>query len=220
MIERHGVTIYYSAPTVIRAFMKQGRPIEKHDLSSLRLLGTVGEPINPRAWEYGENIGKGRCPIVDTWWQTETGGIMIAPLPGITPTKPGSATWPFPGIFVDIYDEDDNPIEGPGKGNLVVTKPWPGMLRTIYKDPERYRKTYWERLGDKYFVEDGAERDEDGYYTITGRIDDVMNVSGHRIGTMEVESALVSHKAVAESAVIGRHDEDKGRAIALRDPGG
>ena len=133
--------------------------------------------------------------------------------PGLTPTKPGSATRPFPGIFVDIYDEDDNPIEGAGKGNLVVTKPWPGMLRTIYKDPERYRKTYWERLGDKYFVEDGAERDEDGYYTITGRIDDVMNVSGHRIGTMEVESALVSHTSVAESAVIGRHDEDKGQAI-------
>src|ERR687890_90981 len=215
VIERNGVTIYYSAPTVIRAFMKQGtEPIEKHDLSSLRLLGTVGEPINPRAWEwYHENIGKGQCPIVDTWWQTETGGIMIAPLPGLTPTKPGSATRPFPGIFVDIYDEDDNPIEGAGKGNLGVTKPWPSMLRTIYKDPERYRKTYWERLGDKYFVEDGAERDEDGYYTITGRIDDVMNVSGHRIGTMEVESALVSHKAVAESAVIGRHDEDKGQAI-------
>src|SRR5215207_6245584 len=215
VIERHGVTIYYSAPTVIRAFMKQGtEPIEKHDLSSLRLLGTVGEPINPRAWEwYHENIGGGRCPIVDTWWQTETGGIMIAPLPGLTTTKPGSATRPFPGIFVDIYDEEDNPIEGPGKGNLVVTRPWPGMLRTIYKDPERYRKTYWERLGDKYFVEDGAERDEDGYYTITGRIDDVMNVSGHRIGTMEVESALVSHHAVAESAVIGRHDEDKGQAI-------
>jgi acetyl-CoA synthetase len=215
VIERNGVTIYYSAPTVIRAFMKQGtEPIEKHDLSSLRLLGTVGEPINPRAWEwYRENVGSSRCPIVDTWWQTETGGIMITPLPGITPTKPGSATWPFPGIFVDIYDEEDNPIEGPGKGNLVVTRPWPGMLRTIYKDPERYRKTYWERLGDKYFVEDGAERDEDGYYTITGRIDDVMNVSGHRIGTMEVESALVSHKAVAESAVIGRFDEDKGQAI-------
>jgi acetyl-CoA synthetase len=215
LIERNGVTIYYSAPTVIRAFMKQGtEPIEKHDLSSLRLLGTVGEPINPRAWEwYYENVGKGRCPVVDTWWQTETGAIMIAPLPGITLTKPGSATRPFPGISVDIYDEDDNPIEGAGKGNLVVTRPWPSMLRTIYKDPERYRKTYWERLGDKYFVEDGAERDEEGYYTITGRIDDVMNVSGHRIGTMEVESALVSHVAVAEAAVIGRNDEDKGQAI-------
>jgi len=215
LIERHGVTIYYSAPTVVRAFMKQGtEPLEKHDLTSLRLLGTVGEPINPRAWEwFRDNVGGGRCPVVDTWWQTETGGIMIAPLPGITPTKPGSATRPFPGISVDIYDEEDNPIEGAGKGNLVITKPWPGMLRTIYKDPERYRKTYWERLGDKYFVEDGAERDEDGYYTITGRIDDVMNVSGHRIGTMEVESALVSHEAVAEAAVIGRNDEDKGQAI-------
>ena len=215
LIERHGVTIYYSAPTVIRAFMKQGtEPLEKHDLSSLRLLGTVGEPINPRAWEwYYDNVGKGRCPVVDTWWQTETGGIMISPLPGLTTTKPGSATRPFPGISVDIYDEEDNPIEGAGKGNLVITRPWPGMLRTIYKDPERFRKTYWERLGDKYFVEDGAERDEDGYYTITGRIDDVMNVSGHRIGTMEVESALVGHQAVAEAAVIGRNDEDKGQAI-------
>src|ERR687884_147652 len=215
VVEDHKVTILYTAPTAIRAFMKGGTEgLEKHDLSSLRLLGTVGEPINPRAWEwYHENVGGGRCPVVDTWWQTETGGIMIAPLPGLTTTKPGSATKPFPGIFVDIYDEDDQPIEGAGKGNLVVTRPWPGMLRTIYKDPERYRKTYWERLGDKYFVEDGAERDEDGYYIITGRIDDVMNVSGHRIGTMEVESALVSHKAVAESAVIGRHDEDKGQAI-------
>src|ERR687898_2524834 len=215
IIEDHGVTGLYTAPTAIRAFMKQDTdPIDKHDLSSLRILGSVGEPINPRAWVwYYENIGKENCPIVDTWWQTETGAIMIAPLPGITKLKPGSATRPFPGIFVDIYDEDDKPIEGPGKGNLVVTKPWPGMLRTIYKDPERYRKTYWERLGDKYFVEDGAERDEDGYYTITGRIDDVMNVSGHRIGTMEVESALVAHKAVAESAVIGRDDEDKGQAI-------
>ncbi len=215
LIERHGVTIYYSAPTVIRAFMKQGtEPLEKHDLSSLRLLGTVGEPINPRAWEwYYDNVGKGRCPVVDTWWQTETGGIMISPLPGLTTTKPGSATRPFPGISVDIYDDEDNPIEGAGKGNLVITRPWPGMLRTIYKDPERFRKTYWERLGDKYFVEDGAERDEDGYYTITGRIDDVMNVSGHRIGTMEVESARVGHEAVAEAAVIGRNDEAKGQAI-------
>jgi len=215
LIEKYKVTILYTAPTVIRTFMKWGEDIPaKFDLSSLRVLGSVGEPINPEAWLwYHKNIGGGRCPIVDTWWQTETGGIMIAPLPGITPTKPGSATRPFPGISVDIYDEEDNPIEGAGKGNLVITKPWPGMLRTIYKDPERYRKTYWERLGDKYFVEDGAERDEDGYYTITGRIDDVMNVSGHRIGTMEVESALVSHESVAEAAVIGRNDEDKGQAI-------
>jgi acetyl-CoA synthetase len=215
IVERHGVNILYTAPTAIRAFMKGGTgPIEKHDLSSLRLLGTVGEPINPRAWEwYHENIGGGQCPIVDTWWQTETGAIMITPLPGLTTAKPGSATLPFPGIFPDIYDEDDNPIEGAGKGNLVITRPWPGMLRTLYKDPERFRETYWERLGDKYFVGDGAERGEDGYYTITGRIDDVMNVSGHRVGTMEVESALVGHSYVAEAAVIGRHDEDTGQAI-------
>jgi acetyl-CoA synthetase len=214
VIERHKVTILYTAPTAIRAFMKAGTgPIEKHDLSSLRLLGSVGEPINPAAWEwYHENIGGGRCPVVDTWWQTETGGIMISPLPGITTAKPGSATFPLPGISAAIYDEENNPIEGAGQGNLVITKPWPGMLRTLYKDPERYRETYWERLGDKYFVGDGAKRDEDGYYTITGRIDDVMNVSGHRISTAEIESALVSHPAVAEAAVIGVQDEAKGQA--------
>src|SRR5919107_1914391 len=215
VIERHGVTIYYSAPTVIRAFMKQGtEPIEKHDLSSLRLLGTVGEPINPRAWEwYHENVGGGRCPIVDTWWQTETGGVMITPLPGITAAKPGSATHPFPGIFAALYDEEGNEIEGEGQGNLVIKRPWPGMLRTLYKDPERYRDTYWDKYGDVYFAGDGARRDEDGYFWITGRVDDVMNVSGHRISSAEVESALVGHKAVAESAVIGREDEDKGQAI-------
>ena len=216
IIERHKVNILYTAPTIIRAFMKQGtEPIEKHDLSSLRLLGTVGEPINPRAWEwYYENVGGGRCPVVDTWWQTETGGIMITPLPGLTSAKPGSATSPFPGIFAALYDEEGNEIEGPSSsGNLVIKRPWPGMLRTLYKDPERYRETYWEKYGDVYFAGDGAKRDEDGYYWITGRVDDVMNVSGHRISTAEVESALVAHEAVAESAVIGRHDEDTGQAI-------
>jgi acetyl-CoA synthetase len=215
IIERHKVTILYTAPTAIRAFIKIGTgPIEKHDLSSLRLLGTVGEPINPWAWAwYGENVGGGRCPIVDTWWQTETGGIMITPLPGITATKPGSATFPFPGMEAGIYDDEGNEIEGAGVGNLVIKKPWPGMLRTLYKDPERYRETYWEKYGDVYFAGDGAKRDEDGYYTITGRVDDVMNVSGHRISTAEVESALVAHPAVAEAAVVGRHDEYKGQAI-------
>jgi acetyl-CoA synthetase len=216
IVEDHKVNILYTAPTAIRAFMKQGtEEIEKHDLSSLRLLGTVGEPINPRAWEwYYEHVGGGHCPIVDTWWQTETGAIMISPLPGITVAKPGSATHPLPGIFVGIYDEEGNEIEGEGTGNLVITQPWPGMLRTLYKDPERYRETYWSKYGpDTYFVGDGARRDEDGYYWITGRVDDVMNVSGHRISTAEVESALVGHQAVAEAAVIGRHDEDKGQAI-------
>jgi acetyl-CoA synthetase len=215
IIERHKVNILYTAPTSIRAFMKGGtEPLEKHDLSSLRLLGTVGEPINPRAWEwYYEHVGGGRCPIVDTWWQTETGAIMITPLPGITVTKPGSATFPFPGVEAGLYDEDGNEIEGAGRGNLVLKKPWPAMLRTLYKDPERYRETYWEKYGDVYFAGDGARRDEDGYYWITGRVDDVMNVSGHRISTAEVESACVSHKLVAEAAVIGRHDEDKGQAI-------
>jgi acetyl-CoA synthetase len=195
--------------------MKGGtEALEKHDLSSLRLLGTVGEPINPRAWEwYYENVGGGRCPVVDTWWQTETGGIMISPLPGITRTKPGSATFPFPGVFATLYDEEGNEIEGEGQGNLVIERPWPGMLRTLYKDPERYRDTYWDKYGDVYFAGDGARRDEDGYFWITGRVDDVMNVSGHRISTAEVESALVGHMSVAESAVIGRNDEDKGQAI-------
>ncbi|MCA1738374.1 MAG: acetate--CoA ligase, partial [Actinobacteria bacterium] len=216
IIERHKVTILYTAPTAIRAFMKVGtEPIEKHDLSSLRLLGSVGEPINPAAWEwYHEKIGGGKLPIVDTWWQTETGGIMITPLPGLTTTKPGSATFPFPGIEAGIYDEEGNEIEGVGTGNLVIKKPWPGMLRTLYKDPERYRETYFSKYGPgTYFVGDGAKRNEEGYYTITGRIDDVMNVSGHRVSTAEVESALVSHEAVAEAAVVGKHDEDKGQAI-------
>jgi len=215
IIEKHKVTVLYTAPTAIRAFIKVGtEPIEKHDLSSLRLLGTVGEPINPWAWVwYDENVGGGRCPIVDTWWQTETGGIMISPLPGITTTKPGSATFPLPGIEAGLYDDEGNEIEGAGTGNLVIKKPWPGMLRTLYKDPDRYQETYWAKYGDVYFAGDGAKRDEDGYFTITGRVDDVMNVSGHRISTAEVESALVAHPAVAEAAVVGKHDEYKGQAI-------
>ncbi len=215
IVEDHKVTILYTAPTAIRAFMKGGtEPLERHDLSSLRLLGSVGEPINPRAWEwYHENVGGGRCPIVDTWWQTETGAIMITPLPGLTSTKPGSATFPFPGVSVGLYDEEGNELEGEARGNLVIKRPWPSMLRTLYKDPQRYRDTYWDKYGDVYFAGDGARRDEDGYYWVTGRVDDVMNVSGHRISTAEVESALVAHKAVAEAAVIGRQDEDTGQAI-------
>jgi acetyl-CoA synthetase len=218
-IEKHNVNTLYTSPTTIRALLKQGREWpDRHDLSSLKLLGTVGEPINPRAWEwYRENIGGGRCPIVDTWWQTETGMILITPLPGVTTTKPGSATRPFPTIKPDIYDEDGNPVEDIGEGTenayLVLKRPWPAMFRTLYKDPQRYKESYWEVYDGVYFVGDGARRDEDGYYWITGRVDDVMNVSGHRISTIEVENALVSHEAVAESAVIGRHDEDKGQAI-------
>ena len=215
IVEKHQANIFYTAPTAIRALLKLGREYpDRHDLSSLRLLGTVGEPINPRAWEwYHEVIGGGRCPIVDTWWQTETGGIMITPLPGLTKAKPGSATRPFPGIKPAIYDEDGKPIEGTDTGYLVVERPWPGMLRTIYKDPQRYEDTYWNVYEGVYFVGDGARRDEDGYFWIMGRIDDVMNVSGHRISTTEVESALVSHHSVAEAAVIGRKDEDKGQAV-------
>ena len=215
IVERYGVTIFYTAPTAIRACMKWGTEHpEAHDLSSLRLLGSVGEPINPRAWLwYHENIGGGRCPIVDTWWQTETGGIMITPLPGLTTTKPGSATIPFPGIEAKIFDSEGNEIEE-GGGNLVLTRPWPGMARTLYKERERFIETYWERYGrDTYLVGDAARRDEDGYFWIVGRIDDVINVSGHRLSTMEVESALVSHPKVAEAAVIGQADEDTGQAI-------
>ena len=215
IVEKYKANIFYTAPTAIRALLKLGREYpDRHDLSSLRVLGTVGEPINPRAWEwYHEVIGGGRCPVVDTWWQTETGGIMIAPLPGLTTTKPGSATRPFPGIKPAIYDENGKPIEGTDTGYLVVERPWPGMLRTIYKDPQRYEDTYWNVYEGVYFVGDGARRDGDGYFWIMGRIDDVMNVSGHRISTAEVESALVSHEAVAEAAVIGRKDEDKGQAV-------
>ncbi|MDX6652981.1 MAG: acetyl-CoA synthetase [Solirubrobacterales bacterium] len=215
IVERYGATILYTAPTAIRACMKWG--VEHpgaHDLSSLRLLGSVGEPINPRAWLwYHEQIGGGRCPIVDTWWQTETGAIMITPLPGLTTTKPGSATVPFPGVEAKIFDAEGKEI-AEGGGTLVLTRPWPSMARTLYKEPERYVETYWSRYGrETYLVGDAARRDEDGYFWVVGRIDDVINVSGHRLSTMEVESALVSHEKVAEAAVIGEPDEDTGQAI-------
>ena len=215
---KYGVTVFYTAPTAIRAFMKWGKEhVSKHDLSHLRLLGSVGEPINPEAWMwYHEHIGHGRCPIVDTWWQTETGAIMITPLPGLTHTKPGSATTAFPGISADLVDADAKRIEV-GGGYLVITKPWPSMLRTIWGDPDRYVETYfskWKGRPDLYFAGDGAKRDKDGYFWILGRVDDVLNVAGHRIGTMEVESALVSHPAVAEAAVVGKAHELKGQAIS------
>jgi acetyl-CoA synthetase len=215
IVERYGVTILYTAPTAIRACMKWGvEHPQKHDLSSLRLLGSVGEPINPRAWLwYHENIGGGRCPIVDTWWQTETGAIMITPLPGLTTTKPGSATVPFPGIEAAIYDSEGNEI-AEGGGNLVLTRPWPAMARTLYGEPERFVETYWETYGPQtYEVGDAARVDEDGYFWIVGRTDDVINVSGHRLSTMEVESAIVGHDGVAEAAVIGVPDPDTGQAI-------
>ncbi len=220
IVEKYGVNIFYTAPTAIRAFIKMGEDLPKaRDLSSLRLLGTVGEPINPSAWMwYHEVIGGSRCPIVDTWWQTETGGIMITPLPGATPTKPGSATRPFPGILVDVVDLDGDPVEDNQGGYLVIKHPWPSMMRTVYKNPDRFRRTYWQPISPRdnqhfYFAGDGAKRDEDGYYWVMGRVDDVINVSGHRLGTMEVESALVSHRAVAEAAVVGRPDEVKGEDI-------
>ncbi len=215
IVERHQVNILYTAPTAIRSFMAWGDQYpEKYDLSSLRLLGTVGEPINPEAWVwYREKIGSGRTPIVDTWWQTETGMIMITPLPGITATKPGSATRPFPGIDAEVVDEEGNPVKI-GGGYLVLNKPWPAMARTIWGDPERWKETYWNRFPGRYFTGDSAKRDEDGYFWVLGRVDDVLNVSGHRIGTMEVESALVSHPAVAEAAVIGIAHPIKGQAIA------
>ncbi len=213
LCEKYGVTILYTAPTAIRAFMKWGnRWPAAYDLSRLRLLGTVGEPINPEAWTwYHEHIGGGRCPIVDTWWQTETGAIMITPLPGAVSTKPGSATVAFPGIEATILDTEGEQAES---GYLVVTSPWPSMLRGVYGDEERYRETYWSKFARTYFPGDGARRDADGYFWIMGRVDDVLNVAGHRIGTMEVESALVDHPAVAEAAVVGRADELKGQAIA------
>jgi acetyl-CoA synthetase len=216
IIADHRVSVFYTAPTAIRAFIKWGdqHPL-KHDLSSLRLLGTVGEPINPMAWMwYHEIIGKERCPIVDTWWQTETGAIMIAPIPGAVPTKPGSATRPFFGIVPEIVTKEGSPVPKGHGGLLVVRKPWPGMARTIYGDDERYQKQYWSEIPGSYFTGDGARCDEDGYYWIMGRVDDVINVSGHRLGTMEIESALVAHPRVAEAAVVGRPDEMKGQAIA------
>ncbi|MGH9249724.1 MAG: acetate--CoA ligase, partial [Acidimicrobiales bacterium] len=212
--ERYGVTILYTAPTAIRTFMKWGaQEPEKHDLSSLRLLGSVGEPINPEAWMwYWEHIGGGRCPVVDTWWQTETGAIMIAPLPGATTLKPGSATFPLPGIGAEVVDEAGSKVER-GGGYLTLTRPWPAMLRGIYGDPERYQETYWARYDDRYFAGDGCKIDDDGYFWLLGRVDDVMNVSGHRISTTEVESALVDHPSVAESAVCGANDPVTGQAI-------
>jgi acetyl-CoA synthetase len=216
LIERHKINIFYTAPTAIRAFIKWGEQYPlKHDLSSLRLLGTVGEPINPEAWMwYHTIIGKKKCPIVDTWWQTETGAIMISPLPGATPTVPGTATRPFPGILMDIQTKAGKSVPAGEGGYLVITKPFPSMLRTIWGDEERYRKTYWSEIPHVYFAGDGARRDERGYFWIMGRVDDVINVSGHRLGTAEIESALVSHEAVAEAAVVGKPDEIKGQAIA------
>ncbi len=215
IVETYGVTILYTAPTAIRAFMKWGpQHPSRHDLGTLRLLGTVGEPINPEAWIwYHQQIGGARCPIVDTWWQTETGGIMITPLPGVTTTKPGSATIPFPGVTAELVDTEGKPLEQ-GGGFLTISQPWPGMLRTIYGDDQRYRDTYWSRFPGRYFAGDGAKLDEEGYWWILGRVDDVLNVAGHRIGTMEVESALVDHPAVAEAAVVGRAHDLKGQALA------
>ncbi len=216
IVEDYRVTILYTAPTAIRAFMKWGEHFPKrHDLSSLRLLGTVGEPINPEAWIwYQRVIGGGRCPVVDTWWKTETGAIMISPLPGATPCRPGSATRPLPGIVPAVVTRDGKPVERGQGGYLIITEPWPSMLRTLWGDDERYRKTYWSELPGVYFTGDGARQDEDGNYWIMGRVDDVINVSGHRLSTMEVESALVSHPTVAEAAVVGRPDDMKGQAIA------
>ncbi len=216
IIERHKVSIFYTAPTAIRAFMKAGRELpDRHDLSSLRLLGTVGEPINPEAWMwYHQVIGHGKCPIVDTWWQTETGAIMISPLPGVTPTKPGTATLPFFGIDAAIVDREGNELPHNQGGLLVIRKPWPSMLRGVFNDPDRYVRQYWSDVPGYYFTGDGARRDNDGYFWIMGRVDDVLNVSGHRLGTAEIESALVSHAAVAEAAVVGVPHEMKGQGIA------
>ncbi len=220
IVQKYKVSIFYTAPTAIRAFMKSGREIpDKYNLESLRLLGTVGEPINPEAWIwYKDVIGKNKCPIVDTWWQTETGGVMISPLPGVVATKPGSATFPLPGIEVEIVDKDGDKVKENEGGYLIIKKPWPGMMRTIHGNPDRYLESYWEYIsfkGEKnvYFAGDGARIDEDGYIWIMGRVDDVISVSGHRLGTMEIESALVSHKSVAESAVVGKKDDLKGEVI-------
>lgn len=214
IIEKYGVTKFYTAPTAIRTFMKWGdQEPAKHDLSSLKLLGSVGEPINPEAWMwYREHIGGGRCPVVDTWWQTETGAIMISPLPGATTTKPGSATFPLPGIKAEVVDEGGKPVQR-GGGYLTLTRPWPSMMRGIWGDPERFRRTYWSQYPGRYFAGDGAKLDDDGYVWLLGRVDDVMNVSGHRISTTEVESSLVSHPAVAEAAVVGANDATTGQAI-------
>jgi acetyl-CoA synthetase len=216
IIEKYRVSIFYTAPTAIRAFVKWGDQWPKgRDLSSLRLLGSVGEPINPEAWMwYHQVIGGGRCPVVDTWWQTETGAIMISPLPGATPTKPGSATKPFPGVIAEVVDKQGRPLPPNQGGFLVIKHPWPSMLRTILGDDERYRQQYWSQVKGCYFTADGSRRDEDGYYWVMGRVDDVINVAGHRLSTMEIESALVHHPQVAEAAVVGKPDELKGEAIA------
>jgi acetyl-CoA synthetase len=213
IVEKHGVTILYTAPTAIRTFVRWGEQYPSRcDLSSLRLLGTVGEPINPEAWVwYWKVIGGGRCPVVDTWWQTETGMILITPLPGVIVTKPGSATRPFPGIDADVVNDRGEPVQA---GYLVLKKPWPAMLRGIHGDHERYMQTYWSQTPGMYFTGDGAKRDKNGYFWLLGRVDDVMNISGHRVSTMEVESALVEHPAIAEAAVIGKSHEIKGQAIA------
>ena len=216
IVEKYKVNIFYTAPTAIRAFMKWGvEHPQAHDLTSLRLLGTVGEPINPEAWMwYHENIGNESCAIVDTWWQTETGSIMITPLPGITSTKPGSACGPMPGIDAVVVDENGNEVSKGEGGYLAIKTPWPSMLRTVFGDEKRYIDTYWSKYDGMYFAGDGAKYDDDGYFWLLGRVDDVMNISGHRISTAEVESALVAHESVAEAAVIGRADEISGEAIA------
>jgi len=215
IVEKYGVSIFYTSPTAIRALLRQGdKWPEMHDLSTLRLLGSVGEPINPAAWEwYHRVIGKGRCPIVDTWWQTETGAIMISPMPGATPLKPGSASFPLPGVIADVVDMNGDPVGPDKEGFLVIKRPWPAMLRTIWRDPERYKSQYWNRVPGVYFTGDAARRDSNGYFTVLGRVDDVMNVSGHRLSTMEIESALVRHPSVAEAAVVGRPDEVTGQAV-------
>jgi acetyl-CoA synthetase len=215
IVDKHEVSILYTAPTAIRSFMRTGEEhVDKYKLDTLRLLGSVGEPINPEAWMwYHRKIGKEQCPIVDTWWQTETGGMMITPLPGVIATKPGSATRPLPGIVANIVREDGSPANAGEGGYLVIEHPWPSMLRAIHRDPERFKETYWSKFKGKYFTGDGASRDADGFYWIKGRVDDVLNVSGHRLGTMEIESALVSHPYVAEAAVVGKPDELKGQAV-------
>ncbi|MGH9602565.1 MAG: acetate--CoA ligase, partial [Terriglobales bacterium] len=214
IIEKYRVSVLYTSPTAIRSFVRQGEEWPNgRDLSSLRLLGSVGEPINPAAWKwYHRVIGKARCPIVDTWWQTETGSILISPIPGATPAKPGSATRPLPGVAADVVDDAGNSVPE-GKGYLVLTQPWPAMLRTLYKDPERFKENYWSRYPGRYFTGDAANRDADGYIWLLGRVDDVINVAGHRLSTMEVESSLVRHSSVAEAAVVGAPHELKGQAI-------
>jgi acetyl-CoA synthetase len=215
IVDKHKVNIFYTAPTAIRALMAEGdEPVKKTSRSSLRILGSVGEPINPEAWNWYNNVvGDGKCPIVDTWWQTETGGILITPLPGATPTKPGSATKPFFGIKPVLVDNENNELDGPSEGNLCIDMSWPGQMRTVYGDHQRFIDTYFTTFPGRYFSGDGCKRDEDGYYWITGRVDDVINVSGHRMGTAEVESALVAHSDVAEAAVVGYPHDIKGQGI-------